>query len=65
MGVVTEAMTKLALAGQAGKISPRKLKFMVISSAKKNRHYRDWQPDASLEQRHGFMAGAPRFNKVG
>ncbi|MBP2171672.1 hypothetical protein J2125_004968 [Erwinia toletana] len=57
-------MTRLVQAGQAGKLAPAKLKRMVIASAQKNRSHRQWTPDATLERRHGMLAGAQRHVKI-
>jgi len=58
------SMMSLISAGQAGKISPERLKEMVISSSRKDRSHRNWKRDADLEQRTGLLVGASNPSKV-
>ncbi|AJJ02393.1 hypothetical protein ACR3FT_002206 [Yersinia enterocolitica] len=62
---VETALKNFILAGQARNIPPRVLKRMVALSGRKDRSYRDWKPDAALEQRHSLMAGATRKVRAG
>ncbi|MDR3433780.1 MAG: hypothetical protein P4L95_18060 [Rouxiella aceris] len=61
---VETQMLKMAISSQARSLSPERLQKMLVESARPQRSYRNWQPDAELEQRSGMHAGSSRLTKT-
>ncbi len=61
---VKQAFIEVVLAGQTGRVPPKKLKKMVAVSAKNTASHNEWKGQPELEMRHSVMAGVPRFVKV-
>ena len=61
---VKQALIEVVLAGQTGRVPPKKLKKMVAVSAKNTASHKEWMGQPELEMRHSVMAGVPRFVKV-
>ncbi|EIV3916488.1 hypothetical protein ACRZER_005295 [Raoultella ornithinolytica] len=63
-GHVKQAFIEVVLAGQTGRVPPKKLKKMVAVSAKNTASHNEWKGEPELEMRRSVMAGVPKFVKV-
>ncbi|PKB91398.1 hypothetical protein A8A01_01410 [Ewingella americana] len=63
--VVEQAVMRIVYVGQKQRITPSKVRQMVISGSNSSRSQRNWQPQKALERSSGMLAGASRLHKIG
>lgn len=62
---MTDALLRLVIAGQAGRMAPEKLKRMIVSASSRSMSHRSWQIEPGAEQRAGLLAGSSRLVRTG